>query len=126
MGKIREELARMGRRYWLPLVVFGILLVMVVYPTITVLVKSLSIEGEAGLGNFIRFFTQPHLFRILWQSVLVAGGVAAGATLLGLVLALVVFKTVLPLRKTFSAAAVLPIIIPGFVATLAYIFLFGR
>jgi iron(III) transport system permease protein len=32
----------------------------------------------------------------------------------------------MPLRKVFSVAAILPIIIPGFVATLAYIFLFGR
>jgi len=38
----------------------------------------------------------------------------------------VVFKTDLPFRRLFSATAVLPLIIPGFVATLAFIFLFGR
>ncbi|MGD9118790.1 MAG: iron ABC transporter permease [Dehalococcoidia bacterium] len=123
---MKEKTMRFCRRYWLPLVVFCVLLVMVVYPTVTVLVKSLSVDGEASLGNFAELFSKPHYAAIFWQSVLVAVGVAVGATLLGLVLAVVVFKTTMPLRKTFTVAAILPIIIPGFVATLAYIFLFGR
>lgn len=114
------------RKYWLPLVVFVILLVMVIYPTVTVLGTSFRVDGESGLGNYIELFTTPHYFRIVWQSVLVAVGASVGATLLGLIISLVVFKTTLPLRKTFSVAAILPIIIPGFVATLSFIFLFGR
>ncbi len=96
------------------------------YPAITVLVKSFFRDGEAGLENFIQLFTQPRFSNTVWQSVLVASGVSVTSTIIGLILALVVFKTVLPLRKTFAVAAILPIIIPGFVATLSFIFLFGR
>ena len=126
MLQFNTRLQRKCQKYWLPIVVFVILLVFVLYPTITVLDKSFNVAGNVGLGNFVDFFTQPHYFRILWQSVLVALAVAVGATVLGLIIALVVFKTTLPLRRMFSVVAVIPIIIPGFVATLAYIFLFGR
>ena len=124
--KTTMKLMKLIKNYWLPVVIFCILIVMVLYPTLTVLVKSLRSDGQTGLGNFTQMFSQPHYARIFWQSILVALGVATGATILGLILAIVVFKTTLPLRKTFAAAAILPIIIPGFVATLAYIFLFGR
>lgn len=110
----------------LPAALLGFLLLFVVYPSGAVLIRSLFVKGVAGLGNFRTFLEQPHLFRILWQSVLAACGVALCATLLGLCLSLTVFKTRMPLRSFFRAAAVVPLIIPGFVATLAYIFLFGR
>ena len=48
------------------------------------------------------------------------------STFLGLVIALTVIKTRLPLRRLFGVSAFLPMIIPGFVSTLAFIFLFGR
>lgn len=120
------SLIKKGQKYWLPITVFIILLVMVAYPVLTVLFKSLNVDGVTGLGNYISLFTQPGTSRIFWQSILVAVGVSVCATFIGLVIALVVFKTTLPLRKMFSASAIVPIIIPGFVATLAYIFLFGR
>ncbi|NLE09357.1 MAG: iron ABC transporter permease [Dehalococcoidales bacterium] len=122
MKKIKKSI----KKYWLPLTIFALMLVVVVYPAATVMVKSFSAGGEAGLDNFIQLFTQPRFFNTVWQSILVASGVSVTSTLLGLILALVVFKTTLPLRKTFGAAAVIPIIIPGFVATLSFIFLFGR
>jgi iron(III) transport system permease protein len=126
MNRVITSLLKKSRKYWLPIVVFAILLIMVAYPTITVMIQSLSVDGEVGLGNYIKLFTQSHYSQIVWQSALVAAAVAICATILGLIIALVVFKTKLPLRKTFSVAAILPIIIPGFVATLSYIFLFGR
>ena len=114
------------QRYLLPALLFAMLGIFVVYPTVSVLVKSLSVNGETGLGNYIDLFTQPHLYSTIWGSVLVACGAAVLSTLLGLVVALVVFKSRLPLRRLFAVGAVLPIIIPGFVTTIAYIFLFGR
>jgi iron(III) transport system permease protein len=119
-------LLKKSRNYWLPITIFIILLIMVIYPAATVLIKSFSTGGEAGLENYTQLFTQPRFSGIVWQSILVAIGVSVCSTILGLILALVVFKTTLPLRKTFSVAAILPIIIPGFVATLSFIFLFGR
>jgi len=91
-----------------------------------VLFKSFTHEGQLGLDNYTAVLAKPHLLGTIWGSLLVAGGVAILSTLLGLIIALTVFKTTLPLRRLFGVAAVLPMIIPGFVSTLAYIFLFGR
>ncbi len=114
------------RNYVLPAAVLLALSVFVVYPTLTVLLKSLFHEGRPSLSSYVAMFTKPHLFRMIWGGLLVAGGAAALSTLLGLIMAITVFKTTLPLRRLFTVAAVLPMIIPGFVNSLAYIFLFGR
>ena len=108
-------------KYVLPVIVLLVLILFVLYPTLGVLLKSLTLKGQPGLGNYVAVFTQPHLFRTIWGGLLVAGGAATLSTLLGLIVALTVFKTALPLRRLFTAAAVLPMIIPGFVNSLAYI-----
>ena len=114
------------RKYLLPVIVLLTLLLFVAYPTFSVLFKSLNVDGQTGLDNFITAFGSPQTAGTIWGSVLVALGSASCATFLGLVISLTVFKTMLPLRRLFTAAAVLPMIIPGFVFTLSYIFLFGR
>jgi iron(III) transport system permease protein len=102
------------------------MVVFLVYPTGSVLVKSLTVEGSLSSGNYLAVLKQPHLFRKVWSSLLVSGGSAVFSTLLGLIFAMTVIKTTMPLRRTFTAAAVIPMIIPGFVTTLSYVFLFGR
>ncbi len=114
------------RKYLLPVAMLLLLTLFVLYPALNVLLKSLTVKGEPGLGNYIQIFTQPQLRSTIGNSLLIATGSAGLSTLLGLILALVVFKTTLPWRRVFAAAAVLPIVIPGFVNTVAYIFLFGR
>jgi iron(III) transport system permease protein len=114
------------RTYILPAIVLLVLFIFVLYPTLTVLYKSLEVKGETSLNNYVALFTKPHLFRTIWGSVLLAVGSASFSTLLGLILALTIFKTDLPLKRSFTVAAVLPMILPGFVTSLSYIFLFGR
>ncbi|MFC2010061.1 ABC transporter permease [Chloroflexota bacterium] len=114
------------QKYILPVLFLVLLGIFVIYPTVSVLLKSFQVEGQASLGNYIDVFTKPHLYSTIWSSVLVACGAASLSTLLGLIIALVVFKTTLPLRHLYAVSAILPIIIPGFVTTIAYIFLFGR
>lgn len=114
------------RNYVLPGSILALLGLFILYPTVSVLLRSLSSSGQVSLDNYVALFTQPHLARTTSNSLLMAGGASLLSTLLGLILALVVFKTRLPLRRFFALAAVLPMIIPGFVNTVAYIFLFGR
>ncbi len=114
------------RTYILPAIILCTLIVFVLYPTVSVLTRSLSADGHIGLDNYVALFTQPHLVRTVSNSLLMACGASLLSTLLGLILALAVFKTNLPLRRMFALAAVLPMIIPGFVNTVAYVFLFGR
>ncbi|HEY40583.1 MAG TPA: iron ABC transporter permease [Dehalococcoidia bacterium] len=114
------------KKYILPAVFLILLCIFVVYPSVSVLQESFKVDGQLSFGNYIDVFTKPYLYSTIWSSVLVACGAAALSTALGLIIALVVFKTTLPFRRLFAVSAVLPIIIPGFVTTIAYIFLFGR
>lgn len=114
------------RNYILPGIFLIILAVFVLYPTLTVAVESLDVDGQTGPGNYIDVFTKPHLFSTIWSSISVACAAAAISTIMGLTIAVVVFKTTLPLRRLLAVTAVLPMIIPGFVTALAFIFLFGR
>jgi len=114
------------RKYVLPLAVLLVLMALIVYPTLTVMVKSLDSEGELSLANYVKVFTSPYLRRTIVNSLPVSIASAILSTLLGLIIALVVLKTNLPGRRLFGLAAVLPMVIPGFANSLAYIFLFGR
>ncbi len=115
-----------GHRYLLPLIVLIILGLFVLYPLGSVLWESFKSNGEINLNNYSAMFDNPHLTKTVWNTIGVACGAAVLSTLLGLLLALIAFKTTLPLRGLFAGAAVLPMIIPGYVTVLAYIFLFGR
>ena len=114
------------RRYLLPGLVLVLLLTFVVYPTVSVLLKSFETQGQTGLANYVALFTQPHLRRAALSSLWMAAASGTLSTLLGLIIALTVFKTSMPWRGLLTVATVLPMIIPGFVNSLAYIFLFGR
>lgn len=118
MRKIRVQL--------LPIAFFLLLIVFVVYPSLTVIIKSFEFKGQTGLGNYLILFTKPYFLKLTRGSLLMALGSAFCSTLLGLILAIAVFKTTLPFRRLILVATVLPMIIPGFVTTLSYIFLFGR
>lgn len=114
------------QKYMLPAAFFILLAVFVIYPTVTVFENSLKVNGVPDVGNYLKMFTHPSFFKILWQSSLVAILVAVLSTVLGLIVSVVVFKTTLPLRRLFSFATVVPLIVPGFVASLSFIYLFGR
>lgn len=114
------------RTYTIPLILITVLGLFILYPTATVLYQSFEVKGELSAGNYLRLFTNPRLFQLIWGSVALAIGSATCATLLGLMLAITIFKTDLPFRRVFTVAVVLPMILPGFVSSLSYIFLFGR
>jgi iron(III) transport system permease protein len=63
---------------------------------------------------------------VAWNTLALALVTAGGTTLLGLVLALLVARTALPLRRVARLLAVLPVITPPFVIGLAIILICGR
>ena len=108
------------------LLLFSILGIFVLYPTGMVLYQSFLVKGSLSAGNYEKLFSNPHLFKLVWGSVALACASASCATALGLLLSIAIFKTRLRLRKLFLFAVILPMILPGFVTSLSYIFLFGR
>ena len=63
---------------------------------------------------------------VAWNTLALALVTAAGTTLLGLALALLVTRTALPLRRLARLLTVLPVITPPFVIGLAIILICGR
>jgi len=112
--------------YTVPAFFLFLLILFVLYPVVTVLWKSIIVAGKPDFGNYFTLFINPYFFRNIWSSLIVACSVAVLSTLLGLILSLTVIKTALPLRRIFAVAVMIPMIMPGFVSSLAYIFLFGR
>lgn len=103
-----------------------VLIVFILYPMMVVLRQSINKDGVITLDYYLQVFTNPHLKQAIINSIPIAAISSVISTFLGLVIALVVFKTKLPGRKLFGIAAVLPMVIPGFALTVAYVFLFGR
>ncbi|MDY6866742.1 MAG: iron ABC transporter permease [Chloroflexota bacterium] len=114
------------RKFLLIGLIFTILFTFILYPIIVVLIQSFGNDGEIGIGNYIKVFSDPYFKQAIINSIPVSLLSSIISTLLGLIIALVVFKTKLSGRKVFGFAAILPMVIPGFALTLAYVFLFGR
>lgn len=105
---------------------FFILGLLIVYPTASVLLSSFLPKDTFSFANYTALCHSSKFLKLLYQSILVSFGSATIATLLGTVLAILVIKTASPLKKIIALISVLPIILPGFVTSIAYIFLFGR
>jgi len=102
------------------------LILFVAYPAISVLIKSMQPAAGWSISNYTSLAGSQSFLRLVIQSVRVSACSAAVATLLGTLIAVLVIKTSIPLRFYFALAAVIPIILPGFITAISYIFLFGR
>lgn len=112
--------------FLLPVLFFLFLGLFVAYPAGHLFWKSFTRAGQFSLFQYETLLTDPYWIRTTLGSLGLAGGTATLSTTMGLILAIVVFKTRLALRRVIMTIAVLPMILPGFVTSLAYIFLFGR
>jgi iron(III) transport system permease protein len=107
-------------------VVVLLLLTFVVWPVIKVL--WMSVAGPAGvtLANYREFFGTWRLLRILVNSLTVAAASTVLTVAVALVLAYAVTRTTVPGKRFVSLMALLPLISPPFLVSLAFILLLGR
>lgn len=112
--------------WWLSVIFFVLLFLLIGYPTLSVLIQSLSPDDRWSLANYTQILQEKRFLRLLLHSGMVSIASAAMATMLGTLLAVITLKTNAPFRKLFALTAVIPIILPGFITAIAYIFLFGR
>lgn len=113
-------------RWCLSVCAFFFLGFLIIYPVASVLVSSFSPHGELSFENYKTLLSNTKFVKLFSQSVLVSFSSASIATLFGTILAILVVKTDSHLRKIIALISILPILLPGFVTSIAYIFLFGR
>jgi iron(III) transport system permease protein len=106
--------------------VLVLLLTFVVWPVVKVL--WLSVTGADGLTleHYRGFFSTWRLARILVNSLVVSAVSTLVTVAVALVLAFAVTRTTMPGKRFVSLMALLPLITPPFLVSLAFILLFGR
>lgn len=106
---------------------FGLLAVFVLYPLTIILAKSFVLEdGAIGIGNYVRYVTEPRLLAITIRSL----NVTVCATVITVVLAYgfayAMGRTQMAWKPLWRICAMVPIFAPSLVQALGLQFLLGR
>lgn len=111
----------------IPVAAAALLVYLTAFPIAMLLLGSVSVDGEAQkgltLGNYVDTYTQARTYRLFLNSFLYALGTTLLALTIGTGLAWIVERTNTPFRRAFFALSLVPLIIPGIVSTIAWIFL---
>lgn len=105
--------------------IFAALALFVVFPLVKVLLTSVHDEGRWTLSQYLAIGERRLYRTALINSVAVAVTTGALSVLLGYLLAFVVTRTDIPLKRSLHLTAMLPIISPPFVTAVSILFLFG-
>ena len=113
------------RRYlWVGLLIL-ILGWLTVVPIVRLVVGSLSDAqtGDFTLLNYTRVYASSSTWELLSNSLIFALGSCLVSFVIGTTLAWIIERTDTPLRRFFYTVAIVPIIVPGIVTTIAWLFL---
>ncbi|TMA05481.1 MAG: iron ABC transporter permease, partial [Deltaproteobacteria bacterium] len=111
-----------------PLVGAGVLIYLAVLPLFMLLLGSFQVEVAprefiTSLKNYKEAYASQHTYSTFVNSLIFAGGASLLAFALGTILAWLVERTNTPLRVIFVPVAVVPLILPGVLEAIAWIFL---
>jgi iron(III) transport system permease protein len=102
-----------------------VLVLLTAAPLSFLVLGSLQVEGQTGLtlANYAKVYGDGRTYQLFANSVIYAVGTALLALFLGTSLAFVVKRTNVPFRRAFFAVTLVPLIVPGIVSTIAWIYL---
>ena len=112
----------------IPLVGVGVLIYLAVLPLFMLLLGSFQMEVAprefvTTLKNYQNAYASQYTYSTFKNSLIFAAGSAGLSFLLGTILAWLVERTNTPLRVIFVPIAVVPLILPGVLESIAWIFL---
>jgi iron(III) transport system permease protein len=97
----------------------------VCYPALVLTWYGLSRDALPSLANLVAVLGDADTWRVLANTLYVAGVTTIGAGTLGTVLALLVGRTDLPGRASLQAGLLLPYLVPPFIGAMAWLYLLG-
>ncbi|MDR7497935.1 MAG: iron ABC transporter permease, partial [Armatimonadota bacterium] len=103
-----------------------LLLVFIVWPLVRVVVVSLTPGGLWSTAAYAEQLRSWYIQRAVVNSLLVGVLTAGVSVVLGFAYAYTLVRTAVPLRRLLHLLAILPIVSPPFVSSIAIILLFGR
>jgi len=115
--------AAMRPRNLLATATFVVVGYLALVPLLYLLWGAFSDENGFSLGGFARAYGDPRIGSLVGNSLLFAVGSAALSLVIGTLLAYFNVRTDVPFRGLFFAASIIPLIIPGILYTIAWIFL---
>lgn len=107
------------------LVLTAFVLVVVIYPLVQVLVRSLFVDGQLSLANYEAVFGRARNYAALWNSVWVSLAATGLATVIGTLTAFVVQRTDVPFKPLLRFLLILPFAIPPLFAAMGWVQLAG-
>lgn len=124
------RLSNMSKSSAIFYIVLGFTLFLIIYPVSFLMFGSFwsgnpGGDGHLTLDNYRYVFSDPKTFELLINSLAYAMGSALLGVSIASVLALITTRTNAPLRQYFVFIPILPIILPGMVDNLAWIYLFS-
>ncbi len=109
------------------IVVFALILLFIIYPLLNVFMYSITDDqGSFNFASVIDIFNKTRYRTTFMNSVKLGIISAIISTIIGYIFAYALTRVDLPGKRFFKFIAMLPIISPPFILSLAVIFLFGR
>lgn len=102
------------------------LLIFIVWPLVRVVIVSVTLKGEFSLDAYQAQLRSWYVQRAVFNSLLVGVLTAGASVVLGFAYAYTLVRTAVPFKRLFHLLAILPIVSPPFVSSIAIILLFGR
>ena len=116
------RVARAGQYAFFALAI-GIIVYFVVVPLIFLVWRGVTTDEGLSLENVYQAFRVPGSGQMVLNSIVFAVGTAALSTITGTALAYICARTNAPLKPVMYATSVVPLIIPGILFTISWIFL---
>lgn len=102
-------------------------LVFVVYPLWAILHQSfITPDGDIGLDNYTRYFTDPGFLRTIGNSFAVSLSATAVTLVLAYGYAFALHRTAIPFKRLWYLLAMIPLFAPSLVQALGFQLLLGR
>jgi iron(III) transport system permease protein len=127
----RDDLTPGGtvRRPWATWILGAAVIVVLGYLVLSPLVylvwRGLTTGDGFGLANITAAYSVPGTPEMLLNSVLFAGGSAFVSTVTGTALAFFCVRSNAPLKPLLYAASIVPLIVPGILYTISWVYLIG-
>jgi len=117
-----------GKKNISVILAFGViatLVILVIYPLFSLLLRAFISESRFSLNNFHKVFITKDIFVALSHSIFVSTISTVFATIIGVILAWIVSRTDIPFRKQIKTGLLMPFLIPPFISAIAWLQLIG-
>lgn len=93
---------------------------------LSMFIKSFMVNGEFSVKNYGLLFQSDREWRLLYNSLTLAGATTILTLLLGVPLGILFAKTDLPFKRIFAVLFVFPLLIPSYILAIAWFYCLGR